>query len=574
MRPRARDGGPRARLVRCAASMENRAEEDPTRSETLTPAASGGTLGTGAPAVSGIAHGWAHLADLSRARIGFLMAIVFTTLFAAFDVAHVVILGEGDLVALWTLRLVLLGWLVLALARVRRHPPITAGELDVWVLGSIFAIVGTVSAMCLFTGGLASYYATANLILMAGASYVPRPWTRTAPVVVGAICLHPTIVLGGALVMPEIAAQLGDVPTLYRFVVYEILLATSGIFVVGGAHLVYTLRRELGEYRSIGRYRLRRRLGRGGMGEVWAAWHKGLGREVAVKMLRFDLGARGGESDPVSAERFRREVRATSELAHPNTVRVFDYGATDDGILYYAMELLEGENLRVLVRREGALPPARAVHLISQAARALAEAHRKGIVHRDVKPENLFVIDAGGERDFVKVLDFGIAKVLGRVEGEEVLTHTGALTGTPATMSPEAITASEVGPPADVYALGAVLYFALAGRFPFEGEGASQLVAHLHDPVIPPSVKGRTDIPRDVEDVVLAALSKDPRTRYADAAAFAQALAACGVAGTWKPPRSAPPPPGPGSSSERRMRGTEEMTLDQRIPPDAGARSA
>src|SRR5690606_13053594 len=161
---------------------------------------------------------------------------------------------------------------------------------------------------------------------------------------------------------------------------------------------------------------------RGGMGEVWAAWHKGLGREVAVKMLRLEGGPQGLESDPVAVERFRREVRATSELSHPNPVRVFDYGATEDGILYYAMELLEGENLRSLVRREGPLPPARAVHLVSQAARALAEAHRKGIVHRDVKPENVFVVDAGGERDFVKVLDFGIAKVLGAPPAEDGLT--------------------------------------------------------------------------------------------------------------------------------------------------------
>ena len=332
-----------------------------------------------------------------------------------------------------------------------------------------------------------------------------------------------------------------------------VLFATSGIFVIGGGHLVYTLRRELGEYRSIGRYRLRRRLGRGGMGEVWAAWHRGLGREVAVKMLRF-----GDEADEVAVERFRREVRSTSELTHPNTVRVYDYGATDDGILYYAMELLEGENLRQLVARSGPLPGARAVHLISQASRALGEAHRKGIVHRDVKPENLFVIDAGGERDFVKVLDFGVAKVPALAEAEQGITRTGAVTGTPATMSPEAITAGEIGPPADVYALGAVLYFLVAGRFPFEGEAASQLVSHLHDPVIPPSVKGRVDVPRDVEDVILRALQKAPEDRYADATELSRALGACAVAGTWKPSRSVPPP------SLQAGLTSEEMTLDER----------
>ncbi len=505
-------------------------------------------------------HGWEHLADLSRARVGLLLAIVFTALFGGFDIAHVYVRGTGNLIALLVLRIAVLCWLGTALARVRRRPPISSNELDMWVLGSILATVGTVSAMCLFTGGLRSDYATANIILMTGASFVPRPWTRTAPVIVGAVLLHPLLLSVGAFFMPEVRAQFAELPNLYGLVVYEILFATAGVFVVGSAHLVYSLRRELGEYRSIGRYRLRRRLGRGGMGEVWAAWHKGLGREVAVKMLRYDFG----DGHQVALQRFRREVRATSELGHPNTVRVFDYGASDDGILYYAMELLEGENLRSLVRREGPLPPARALHLVSQAARALAEAHRKGIVHRDVKPENIFVIDAGGERDFVKVLDFGIAKVVDLRGGEEPLTQTGVLTGTPATMSPEAITASEIGPPADVYGLGAVLYFMLAGRFPFEGEAASQIVAHLHDPVIPPSIKARVDIPRDLEDVVLRALAKDPADRYADAGEMAQALSACAIAGTWKPKRSDEM-----GAIKALHRGSEEMTMDEHSAAEA-----
>ena len=536
--------------------------EHETLSESLDVAARpGATLVTGGGS-SAPESSWQHVADLSRARVGFSLALACTVLFALFDVGHVTVMGEGSLAALWTLRALLASWLAVGVVRTRRRPAISARELEVWVLGSIYAFVGTISAMCLFTGGLDSYYAPASLILLGGAGYVPRPGRRTAPAVLIAILLHPAIVLGGVALSDDLRPQLADEAALYRFFVFTVLFAAAGVFGVGGAHLVYVLRRELGEYRSIGRYRLRRRLGRGGMGEVWAAWHKGLGREVAVKMLRLDGGSQGLESDPVAVERFRREVRATSELSHPNTVRVFDYGATEDGILYYAMEILEGENLRALVRREGALPPARAVHLVSQAARALAEAHRKGIVHRDVKPENVFVVDAGGERDFVKVLDFGIAKVLGAAPTDEGLTRTGAVTGTPATMSPEAITASEIGPPADVYALGAVLYFALAGRFPFEGEAASRLVAHRHDPVIPPSVKGRTDVPRDVEEVVLRALAKDPAERYPDAAELAKALAATSVAGRWTPPKSVPPPP----KSQPKRRVSQELTLAEALP--------
>ena len=515
---------------------------DDTEDSGARTVASGVLLDAGLPTEPGpTSHGWQHLADLSRARLALVLSIMCTASFGMFDVGHVAILGQGDLRALLSLRIALLGFLVLALARVhRRQPPISARELEGWTYGTILAVSATISLMCVFTGGLGSQYATANLILMAGASYVPRPWWRTTPIAVSAVLLHAVIVLGGASVMPELRPQLRDPATLYGFFVYEVLLATSGLAIVGSGHLLYTLRQELGQYRSIGRYQLRRRLGSGGMGQVWAAWHKGLGREVAVKLLRFALDDHS--PDPVAVERFRREVRATSELVHPNTVRLFDYGATDDGILYYAMELLEGENLRTLVRREGPLPPARAVHLVSQAARALAEAHRKGIVHRDVKPENVLVIDAGGEKDFVKLLDFGIAKVLATpAHGEEEdLTRTGMLTGTPATMSPEAITAGEIGPPADVYSLGAVLYFLLAGRFPFEGEAATQLLAHLHEPVVRPSVKAGVEVPLDLEDVLLRALAKEPGERYPDAGAFAVALAQTRISGSWRPRRSEP----------------------------------
>jgi serine/threonine-protein kinase len=173
-------------------------------------------------------------------------------------------------------------------------------------------------------------------------------------------------------------------------------------------------------------------------------------------------------------------VRATSELSHPNTVRVFDYGVTDDGVSFYAMELLHGESLATLIAREGALPPPRAIHLVSQAARALAEAHSKGIVHRDVKPENIFVVHLAEEPDFVKVLDFGVAHLVGP-KLDAKLTQTGALVGTPAWLAPEAIRADPIDARADVYALGAVLYCTLAGTPPFDATNPMLAVdAHLH----------------------------------------------------------------------------------------------
>ena len=238
------------------------------------------------------------------------------------------------------------------------------------------------------------------------------------------------------------------------------------------------VRRQVFEARSLGRYRLTRRLGAGGMGEVWLAHHAALKRDVAVKILR--PGAEG--HTPGSIARFEREVRATAELVHPNTVRVFDYGVTDDGLQYYAMELLSGVDMATLVEREGALPPARALLLIGQASRALAEAHDHGIVHRDIKPENLFVTSLGGEPDFVKVLDFGIAKVSA---GDTTMTSAGSVLGTPAFISPEVATGLPADARSDVYALGAVLYFLLSGCRPFEAASiGAMLVAHISEPPV------------------------------------------------------------------------------------------
>jgi serine/threonine-protein kinase len=297
--------------------------------------------------------------------------------------------------------------------------------------------------------------------------------------------------------------------------------------VVGG-HVVWSLRRQVFEARNLGRYRLKRRIATGGMGEVWVAHHPGLKRDVAVKILRNELQMESESAIP----RFEREARATAELLHPNTVRVFDYGATEDGVFYYVMELLEGETLAELVERGGPLPPARAVHIISQAARALGEAHSRGIVHRDIKPENLFLTSLGGEPDFVKVLDFGIAKV---TDSEAAMTRTGWLLGTPLYMSPEVVSGKQADARSDVYALGAVLYYLLSGRPPFEDENPSALVfAQVHRIPSPPSERLRTELPADLEAVVMRALCKLPAERQSSAVEFALELSRCSVAGSWK----------------------------------------
>ena len=235
---------------------------------------------------------------------------------------------------------------------------------------------------------------------------------------------------------------------------------------------------------------------------MWIARDEELRRDVALKVLR------PTDDDPEAVARFEREIRATAALRHPNTIRIFSHGISDDGLWYYAMELLEGETLQHLVYRLGPLPAPRAAALLHQAARALSEAHDQGIVHRDVKPDNLFVTTLGGEPDVIKVLDFGIVRM---AEDDAGLTSTGFVAGTPAYMAPEVATGDPATPAADVYALGATLYFALTGAPPFDGpDAASVLRQHVHAPT--PRLGTRTPRPiaPALEHVCMCALAKDP----------------------------------------------------------------
>jgi serine/threonine-protein kinase len=241
---------------------------------------------------------------------------------------------------------------------------------------------------------------------------------------------------------------------------------------------------------------------------------------------------RTDQQDSVAVARFEREVRATTELTHPNTVRIYDFGATEDGISYYAMELLRGEPLSALLPREAPLPPARVVWIATQVARALAEAHGRGIVHRDIKPENVFMTRAGDEPDHAKVLDFGIARVASAVETG--LTQTGVL-GTPQYLAPELLLGDKATPRADVYALGVVLFQLLTGALPFAAEDArALLLARIS--LDPRDVRELVpEIPAALAEVVRLSLSREPTERYADGRAVAEALVATGLLDGYRP---------------------------------------
>jgi serine/threonine-protein kinase len=264
------------------------------------------------------------------------------------------------------------------------------------------------------------------------------------------------------------------------------------------------------------------------MGEVYLAEHALLKRPCALKLIKPEAGA-----DPIALARFEREVQSAARLAHPNTIEIYDYGHTDDGTFYYVMEYLQGLSLSELVRQAGPLPPGRVIYVFRQVCAGLAEAHGLGLVHRDLKPANVFVAVRGGESDVAKVLDFGLVK-LTKDPGAAALTGEMTVSGTPLYMAPEQTTADRaLDARADIYALGAMMYYALTGQPPFTGDSAfAVMMAHARDPVVPPS-QVRPGVPEDLERVVLLCLAKKPGERYRNVKALGEALAACTAATDW-----------------------------------------
>ncbi|HJL17730.1 MAG TPA: serine/threonine-protein kinase [Sandaracinaceae bacterium LLY-WYZ-13_1] len=275
-----------------------------------------------------------------------------------------------------------------------------------------------------------------------------------------------------------------------------------------------------------GRFHVLARVGVGGMGTVYRAEQAGLDRPVALKVLKKEL-----ISDRDTVARFHREAKAMSMLMHPNTVRVFDFGEDDDGHLFLAMELLEGELLTAWSEREGTPPVDEAVEVVREILRSLAEAHSKGIIHRDLKPDNIFLARVEGHTDpVVKVLDFGIAKVFrDEMKIDQLETQAGTVFGTPRYMSPEQAQGKALDHRSDLYSVGVLLYQLLTGRPPFVDDDAVVVMAkHIREaPEAPRKIAADRPIPRRLEKVLMKALGKEPEDRFADADAFEAALAGC-----------------------------------------------
>jgi serine/threonine protein kinase len=297
----------------------------------------------------------------------------------------------------------------------------------------------------------------------------------------------------------------------------------------------------IGKQVDNGEYIVVDRIGSGGMGSVYKAEQPSMNRMVAIKVLHSRFATR----DDLVA-RFRREARAMSQLSHPNTARVYKYGALDDGSVYFVMDYLEGRNLAAEVRENGPMQGERAVALMVQVCGALEEAHRAGIVHRDLKPENVFLTKSSGSTDFPKVLDFGLAKMsekqMGR--GSMMFTQQGMVFGTPEFMSPEQAQGEALDQRSDIYSLALILYELITGKLPFDAKTPLDMMkAHVRDAPIPLSqrVPGRHFWP-ELEAVINKALEKSPNDRFASALDFGVALEGClPVLPTSPPPASSPP---------------------------------
>ncbi|HEY6928700.1 MAG TPA: serine/threonine-protein kinase [Thermoanaerobaculia bacterium] len=426
------------------------------------------------------------------------------------------------------------------LDRLRMHEPTQARTETLW----LFAVVAGIGLSLLLAWiasremlsperlldwGLGYEVAQALLLSLSfhhippPANYAPRGWTGVAvwilayPLIIPNTRTKTLIATAAAAVMDPLGLLINAAvaeraiasPVWLQFGT-TIVAAGTAIYVSG---IVYQITLEAGKGNEMGAYNLETLLGRGGMGEVWRASHRLLARRAAIKLIRPD--ALGSDSREW-LRRFEREAKATAGLHSPHTVDIYDYGTTEDGTFYYVMELLEGFDTETLVTEFGPLPAERAIFILIQACQSLAEAHQGGLIHRDVKPANIYVCRYGLEWDFVKILDFGLVKTAGLTdERGRQLTVAGMIAGTPGYMSPEIGSGSpDVDWRADVYAIGCVAYWLVTGQPVFDGTNPMQIVmAHIQKQPVPPSRRTTIPIPEALEQIILDCLRKDPNER-------------------------------------------------------------
>jgi serine/threonine-protein kinase len=320
--------------------------------------------------------------------------------------------------------------------------------------------------------------------------------------------------------------------TAARFVPHFVAVVLAALV----SRIIYRLGVQATEALEMGSYRLEKLLGRGGMGEVWRARHRLLARPAAVKLVHPEVLGGDPLSQQTGLKRFEREAQATALMHSPHTIHLYDFGIADDGTFYYVMELLEGFDAETIVESFGPLPAERAIYFLQQICDSLGEAHEMGLIHRDIKPGNVYVCRYGREVDFIKVLDFGLVKSRGEAESGDVkLTAEDAVSGTPGYMAPEQIVGDRpLDERVDIYALGCLAYWLVTGELVFRGATVMEtMVQHVRERPIPPSERTELDIPASLENVILRCLEKDPVNRPQSSDQLSQLLRACEVNAPW-----------------------------------------
>lgn len=371
------------------------------------------------------------------------------------------------------------------------------------------------------------------LLIVFHAVLVPNTVARGAGVTV-ALLLTPLGIDGVVVGIHEPTQH--NVVTL--FAVAVTMLAAGGGLAVFGTAKIAELQRQVASaqqaVREMGQYRLRRKLGSGGMGEVYLAEHRLLKRPCALKRIHAKY-----LHNPEQLRRFEREVQATAQLRHPNTVEIYDYGIANDGTFFYVMEYLPGMSLEELVGKYGPQPPERVVYLLKQVCGALREAHSAELVHRDIKPGNIVVFPAGSPHDMVKLVDFGLVHSLAAVDQpEQKITRDGLIVGTPEYMSPEQASGGILDGRSDLFSLGSVAYHLLTGREAFHRDNPMKTLMAVVSETPAPLADLNPFVPDDLAAVVARCLHKDPGQRWQSAADLWVALSACGCAGGWTEDRS------------------------------------
>jgi serine/threonine-protein kinase len=459
-------------------------------------------------------------------RFGRAIAIAFLVMFASSMLTHALTrheLAEGkstvshQLLHLVTFLIPLGVWLRC------RSRPMTKRTLEILDAGMTVSTSVLVTTLGM-TGKESTFGVVMAFSLVLGVAYVVVgrsivvPSSRVRTLWISAVSVAPAIAF---FVTRQARIEFASARIENIFIVFAVgWLVFAVIVAAANSRQLFGLRATIREIGKLGQYTLESKLGEGGMGTVYRATHAMLRRPAAIKLLPPE------RSSPSDVARFEREVQQTTRLTHPNTISIFDYGRTPDGVFYYVMELLDGMDLDRLVSAVGPIEAPRAIHLVAQVCGSLAEAHALGLVHRDIKPANIVLTERVDQPDVIKVLDFGLVRTLDR---EQTQSATNVIAGTPLYLAPEAITAPDtVDARTDIYAVGAVAYFLVTGTHVFEGSTVVELCSkHLMEAPQPPSARLGRAVPADLEAIIMRCLAKKREDRPASAAILRSELLAC-----------------------------------------------